>query len=780
MDADDHPIEVILAEGRRFMVPLYQRKYQWHDKQLIPFWEDVEAKAVEVLEGESRFQHYLGALILAPIGASSQIGVTPRVQIVDGQQRLTTFQLFLAALREVARKHKCDDIVEHVRDYIFNKLKSKDTDKLTRFKLTPTPSDQAIFHDIIEQKYSTIRSRYGKFYWGGRVPKNTQFRALRAYEEFYRLINHFALYGSSELSEDDEVDGETSTIGDETDTSEAIQSRLEAMLTSLLNRMKLVVITLGEDDDAQVIFETLNSKGEPLLAMDLVRNNIFYRAEKEHAEIEDLYHNLWDPFDHPWWKVRAPFARPSRPRIDHFLTHVLAAETGQKISMRELYAEYRAFAAPKGKPRFKRVEDELQLLGAYSPIYETLEGRLKEDKDLHWLGRKLAAWQVTTAYPVAMQINAASIEAVEKCKLYRLIYSYIVRRALSGLTAKNLNRVFQSLSQVFIEKGASIAAMEGYFAQRTGDSTRFPGNDEFYQGILSKPAYTLAPQTRIKDVLWELEEASRTKFSEKITMPQGLWTEHVMPVSWTEEWPFEDGEFTERWSNDPKAETRNRILHTLGNLTLLTGSLNISSGNKGFFEKRGKLEEHTGLFLNKWFLKKDNWNETNIRERGEVLADMALTIWPALEVAEIEREHWNRPLDRDFTPNASTHGAALLYDHNQKPPSAAGYWNVTLENHVIKTQTGADALEETLRKLINDNPERLKAVAGVRGRVRPLIAQTPEELYPGRPDLVDFSREFAPGWFVGTNYSRRDVMRLIRAASEVCGLTWGLDIHVEE
>ena len=779
MQADDHAVEEILAEGRRFMVPLYQRKYQWHDTQLIPFWEDVEAKAIEVLEGESRFQHYMGALILAPIGEAAQIGVTPRVQVVDGQQRLTTFQLFLAALREVARKHTCEDVAEHVTDYLFNKLKSKDTDKLTRFKLTPTPSDQEIFHDVVEEKYSTIRTRYGKHYWGGRVPKNTQFRALRAYEEFYRLIDHFAQFGSAELSEDDEVDGETPTIGDETDTSEAIQARMEAMLTALLNRMKLVVITLGEDDDAQVIFETLNSKGEPLLAMDLVRNNIFYRAEKEEAEVEDLYHELWDPFDHSWWKEPAPFARPTRPRIDHFLTHVLAAQTGQKISMRELYAEYRAFAVPKGKPRFEKVEDELQLLVKYSPIYETLEGRLDEEKDLYWLGRKLAAWQVTTAYPVAMQISASEIEAEEKRKLYRLIYSYIVRRALSGLTAKNLNRVFQSLSQVFIEYGPSVEALEGYFAQRNGDSTRFPGDREFRQGILAKAAYTLAPQTRIKDVLWELEEASRTKFAEKTAMPEGLWTEHVLPVSWTEDWLFEEGDFVERWSNDPKAENRNRILHTLGNLTLLTGSLNISSSNKGFLEKRSKLEEHTGLFLNKWFLKKENWNEAHIRERGETLADMALTIWPSISVDEIERENWDRPLDRDFTTNVGAHDPASRPVGTQEPPSS-GEWHITIEDQVITAKTGADALEETLRALTTGNAQRLEAVASVRGRVRPLIAQTPEALYPGRPDLTEFSREFVEGWFVGTNYSRRDVMRLIRAAAEACGLTWGVDIHVSE
>lgn len=84
------------------MVPLYQRKYQWADERLVPFWDDVEAKAAEVLGGNNRFQHYMGALILAPLAEGSQIGFTPRVQVVDDRQRLTTFQLFLAALRDVA------------------------------------------------------------------------------------------------------------------------------------------------------------------------------------------------------------------------------------------------------------------------------------------------------------------------------------------------------------------------------------------------------------------------------------------------------------------------------------------------------------------------------------------------------------------------------------------------------------------------------------------------------------------------------------------------------
>lgn len=634
MDADDHPVETILAEGRRFMVPLYQRKYQWGDGRLGPFWEDVQAKAAEVLENESKFQHYMGALILSPIGEGAQIGVTPRVQVVDGQQRLTTFQLLLVAIREVAREHKCSDITRHVNDYIFNPLKSKDVDPLTKYKLTPTPSDREIFHDIMEQDYARIRSKYQAYYWGGRVPKNTPLRALRAYELFKKHVEEFVLFGPSDvessLEEEDKQDhgnAEPCESGD----MELVESRLEALLKALLNRLKLVVITLGEDDDAQVIFETLNSKGEPLLAMDLVRNNIFYRAEKEGASAEKLYADLWDPFDESWWREAAPFARPRRPRIDHFLAHVLAAETGESISMRELYAEYRAFAVPRGKPRFQQVEEELRLLERHAPTYETLEGRIEHENIIAWLGRKLAAWQVTTAYPIAFQIARAEVEEAERRDIAELIYSFIVRRALSGLTTKNLNRVFQAISHQFVVAGPSAETLKAFFGERTGDSTRFPSDEEFYQGILAEPAYQYAPGSRIKDVLWELELVSRTSFSEKVNMPNGLQVEHVLPISWTEEWPFPDGDCVERWSNDPRAIERHRILHTLGNLTLITGALNSSSGNSGFLEKKKKFAEHTGLFLNRWFVNSHEWNEEAIRKRGEDLAGKALSIWRGLK-----------------------------------------------------------------------------------------------------------------------------------------------------
>lgn len=107
-----------------------------------------------------------------------------------------------------------------------------------------------------------------------------------------------------------------------------------------------------------------------------------------------------------------------------------------------------------------------------------------------------------------------------------------------------------------------------------------------------------------------------------------------------------------------------------------------------------------------------------------------------------------------------------------------GEWLIMFGDEEFSVHTGVDALEETLKRLVSDDPSRVEKIATVKGSTRLLIAQKAEELYSGRPDLSDRSREFIPGWFMGTNYSRNDVMRLIRAAVEKCDLIWGSDVYV--
>ena len=187
--------------------------------------------------------------------------------MVDGQQRLTTFQLFLAALRFVATAGKQDAIVKALNVYIFNDERSADADATIadRLKLVPTPADRTIFRDLMTESFETVRSRHSEaFYKNGSIKKGYAPRALLAYLYFRDKIAHYADWGSSEPDEDDWV----ASLLKEDPSDGLAGARLKALADSLLIQFKLVIIELEEGDDALVIFETLNSRAEPLLAMD--------------------------------------------------------------------------------------------------------------------------------------------------------------------------------------------------------------------------------------------------------------------------------------------------------------------------------------------------------------------------------------------------------------------------------------------------------------------------------------------------------------------------------
>lgn len=629
MDAKDHLVINVLGDQRRFVVPIYQRQYSWGDARLQPFWDDVVAKAEDALTGKTKFSHYMGALILAPGADGFTVGATPKVLVVDGQQRLTTFQLFLAALREVGEKNGVTDIRPMVDNYLFVPQMYGDTDPYARFRLVPTPEDRSVFHLIIEKGMAGVRAEHANwFYANGKLIKGASPLAVRAFAYFIERIEAYARHGV--IDAEDEATEEPESPG----------TRLHALLQALLNHLKLVVITLSENDDAQVIFETLNSKAEPLLAMDLVRNNIFHRASSQGESAEALFEAKWRQFDQDggFWKADSPRAKPKRPRIDHFLSHALAAQTGEETSLRELYAEYRAFTRPKGKPRFETVEAELDALITYAPIYKTLEMG-GADEGLTRLGDKLNLWEVSTAYPLAFRIASSDAPAEVKGRLYDLIYSYLVRRAVCGLTSKHLNKVFVRLVSVLIKDGVSVESLSAGLNEYKGDATRFPSDAELREAIRTKPLYQMiGRKERLADMLWDLECASRTKYNVATARPAFLSVEHVLPQTWRATWPLADGRFATAVSGAPMDEPmaaeiarREAALHTLGNLTLITVPGNTTASNHPFAEKKPWLVQSL-LALNLTIAEQDAWSEAAIGARAEALAELAVKVWPGLEM----------------------------------------------------------------------------------------------------------------------------------------------------
>ena len=263
------PVGQIFSESKRLVVPIYQRTYEWTvEKQIASLFDYVEAKAETRLSGEVKsLAHYMGALLLIPRGGYT-FGTIPVFDIVDGQQRLTTFQIFLAALYDLARAHEFDGIAIQIRPMVFNTDESSMLDKkLERYKLEPTRYDRTDFRNLLDLDASTLKETYAShFHKIGSLKNSSAPKPLRAYWHLREEAESFI----------------------QSEGAEKAQIRLRALLQALLEDLRLIVITLDKDDDAQVIFETLNSGGEPLAAMDLVRNDVFHRAIKNKEDVDDL------------------------------------------------------------------------------------------------------------------------------------------------------------------------------------------------------------------------------------------------------------------------------------------------------------------------------------------------------------------------------------------------------------------------------------------------------------------------------------------------------------
>ena len=234
MDAKDHPVISVLGDQRRFVVPIFQRQYSWGEGRLAPFWDDVVAKAEEALQSKPKFSHYMGALILAPGGDGFIIGVTPRVQVIDGQQRLTTFQLFLAALREVGQRIGVPDIDSLVHSYLHVPPMRGDTKPDATFRLIPTPEDRAVFHVIVGNGLDGIRKAHPEFFYqNGSLKKGAAPKSLRAFCFFIEKIRHYADFGLVE--ENDQLP--LPAAADDNDGASRLLALLQALSKTFTSSM---------------------------------------------------------------------------------------------------------------------------------------------------------------------------------------------------------------------------------------------------------------------------------------------------------------------------------------------------------------------------------------------------------------------------------------------------------------------------------------------------------------------------------------------------------------
>lgn len=589
-----------------YLVPLYQRPYVWNEEdQWQPLWEDFRRIAETMLAGKQPRAHFLGASVQdRPPVPPGQIETR---LLIDGQQRLTTLQLFLKAF-DHALDHEQDDRYRRAIEKLVRNNHPLSTQAYESFKVWPTNADRSDFEAVMDAAdRATVLKHYGKSRDTSAVGRTIP----DAYLYFQRAV-------AAWLTDD----GATTR-----------DARIAALYSAVRDNARLVVIDLDEKDDAQLIFETLNARGTPLLAADLVKNSLLNELQKEGGNPEFAYQKYWQHFDADgaFWRTETGRGHAKRARIETFLQHALTLVSGEEVAAGHLYTAYRDYAkSPNAGPAVARLEAFRRYGNIFKAFYSN-----QTNPRIAMFFERIATMDIGTVYPFLLKLFdvlegqvdglIATLEHVE---------SYLVRRMVCRLSTRGYNRLFVELALCLDGDATQIPnRVRAALAGGTAEFDRWPDDSEFAKAWAENPLYENLTRPRLRLILEALESAMRDKFSESKEVPKNLTVEHVMPQTWEEHWPLPNKE-----SSLAEKTRRNALIHTIGNLTLLNDKLNPVQSNKPWIDKsepengkRAALAQHSVLHMNKALVDHypSKWDEGDILERATSLQAYACDLWRA-------------------------------------------------------------------------------------------------------------------------------------------------------
>ena len=595
-----------LFDGKkRFLVPLYQRQYAWNVKpQLNLLWEDVERSIDRLMtDRASLTPHFMGAMVIAQIKTFGK--QVQAFEVIDGQQRLTTFQLLLSAIRDVATVAG-SKYADEAEKYLLNDgiMENAGTE---RFKLWPSLTDRRSFVAIVDcaADLDAIGPRP--------VDEDGLVRhSVAAHAYFKEVVTKHVMH-----------DGTFD------------EYRFETLFEALKDGLAVVSIELEGGDDPQTIFETLNSRRLDLTPGDLMRNFIFQRAKglgqtgDGSLVVDKLYEKHWLPLDRLFWSEIDSRGRQSRKRLDWMLTDHLAMQIGDLVSVESLFENYRRWildATP-----FPTVAAELESITATALVEKRLFEKKRGDP-LGDFGRFANAFDVSTAMPLVIYL-ATEAQVGDRLRLgLNVLESFILRRDICALNIKNYNKLFVGLiARLRAAQGCKVDALIADLSGRASEIDRWPDNHEWRQGWIGRDQYKASRQPRLRYLLEAIEMQKRSALSEDIEIKSELTVEHIMPQVWEKHWPIPGFDHLNDEDQDPehiaRTAERHATINKLGNLTLLTHSLNATLSNGHFSVKMPAVRAHASLALNRELNAYNHWNEQTIAERADALFQVACKIW---------------------------------------------------------------------------------------------------------------------------------------------------------
>lgn len=563
------------AFNKKLSIPKYQRNYAWAKEDVERLFDDVKKCA----ENKNIKEHFFGSLFVQDFKNAEE------VYVIDGQQRLITLSLFMKAINLVAKKNKNKELDEKTWNNLY--LKNEE------LRINPSDSDSDDYKKIMgETNADTIDRNKSKL--------TECFRII--YDEISSYADLDNLYGKG------------------------------------FKKLSIAYINLEENDDAQLIFESINALGKKLTQADLIRNYLLIAPSKEQ---EELY-KIWKNFDE----------RDFKNYLEEFFRCYLMMKTSARVDENMVYRKYKAFVENPENGFFDKksinrktcLEDLERWKDKYhfleDPKNTNLKYVVRQNQDIIDIVQELIDIKQKTSFPFLMRvindIRDSNIDDV--VKVFNLILVYSVRRSILGVSNSNLRDIFLRLYRnVFpkdedkekaIEDRTYYAHFYKYLHSVIEFKNRMPSIEEVEKRL---PTIDLYSNSNLRLYLLNVIENGRygTEKKTEIRFKEGIKpsVEHIIP---------QDPKY---WVVNSDLGLTNDFLrdytNTIGNLTILALDDNTRASNKTFEEKKkimlkngyGRFENLNGELLedntivNAKFIKNRGISLTNIVKKNYELKE---------------------------------------------------------------------------------------------------------------------------------------------------------------
>lgn len=562
MKATEANLLKFLRKSPQFVIPIYQRNYSWTAAQCRQLWADL----MRAGRDEKVNAHFIGSIVYVERGLSS-VTSQEALLVIDGQQRLTTSTLLIAALAKHFEAQGLGEILEafsnkKLRNYY---LLNPDEEGERHFKLILSETDKETLLAILHN---------------APIPPEASSRICENYALFQELVSSH-------------------------------HGELPAICQGLA---KLVIVDVSLDrahDNPQLIFESMNSTGLELSQADLIRNYILMGLEPKLQT--ELYKTYWRPMERAFGQAAYVV------HFDAFMRHYLTAKTGEIPNVREVYTAFKAFArTTKGDTR-----DLVADIHAYASYYCAMALQTETDVALKQAFHDLRELKVDVAYPFLLDVyhdyREGRLTGDEVLQIVRLVESYVFRRAICAIPTNSLNKTFAGMSRT-LKKDRYLESVQAALLMLPS-YRRFPADDEFQRDIKVRDLYNFRSRSYW---LRRLENHGR---KERV-MVEDYTIEHILPQNeaLSKDWQAELGPESKRvqqdwlhtlgnltltgynseYSDHPFAYKRDLVTDKDGNLV-------------GF--------AHSPLKLNLGLGKVGTWDEPAIKVRADRLATDAAKVW---------------------------------------------------------------------------------------------------------------------------------------------------------